>query len=179
MAFSFSNTTGAARNNKGFTLIELLIVIAIIAVLSVLGMTAYSLGIHRAKVARALGDMNRIAKAAAELGLDTGFTMNDQPYENCVANVEGLVTDTSQTGLVTNTPAVYPSSWKGPYLPKVPLDPWGQQYIIDPDYRCDYFPDVCNGLSDTAVSVLHSGGPNKSTINEYDSDNIALILCNE
>ncbi len=54
---------GYAQGKRGFTLIELLVVISIIAILSVIGMTAYGNVQKSARDARRRGDIDAITKA--------------------------------------------------------------------------------------------------------------------
>ena len=58
------------------------------------------------------------------------------------------------------------SFWKGPYLKKVPLDPWGMPYFFDPDYTID----------GKACPVVGSFGPNRVGQNLYDSDDIYVRM---
>ena len=56
--------------------------------------------------------------------------------------------------------------WQGPYLPAVPLDPWGSPYFFDPDYMID-------GVNMVVVGSL---GPNRTGANRYDEDNLYAVL---
>ena len=58
--------------------------------------------------------------------------------------------------------------WTGPYLDEMPVDPWGNDYFFDPDYRIDGVKQM----------VIGSSGPNGSGLNVYDEDNIIIILSN-
>jgi hypothetical protein len=58
------------------------------------------------------------------------------------------------------------SGWTGPYLTSVPTDPWGNNYFLDEDYDIDGVDYV----------VIGSFGPNGVGPNNYDADNIIIIL---
>ena len=67
-------------------------------------------------------------------------------------------------GLLT-TNGSFPN-WNGPYLPSIPLDPWGNNYFFDSDY-------LVNGHNRV---VIGSFGPNGVGPNVYDSDDVIKII---
>lgn len=151
--------------------------------------------IHRGRTARAEGDLSNLAKASIQLGLDTSYHINKLPYDDCVTTDaeysavpspkgtqnEAIITDTGLIGLRNNSASAYPN-WKGPYIEQIPTDPWGNAYMVDPDYDCSYFPETCDGIT-TLAKVFVSGGPNGSgmpaSAADYDEDNIVVVLCSE
>jgi prepilin-type N-terminal cleavage/methylation domain-containing protein len=185
--------------SKGFTLIELLVVVAIIGVLSALGMWAYMLGIDRAKNAKAQSDLNRLAKAIAQLNVDTGFMPNKESVATCDksgAIVNGAAGNSiffspghpslQRSGLWANfstelgstAPAV--STWKGPYMDgninDVALDPWGNPYEYDGDYICKAEVKGCERYVGTLDNdrALISWGKDETV---YTADDIAYVFC--
>jgi prepilin-type N-terminal cleavage/methylation domain-containing protein len=189
-----------SSRSKGFTLIELLIVVAIIGVLSGLGIWAYMLGIDRAKNARAQSDLNRLAKAIAQLNVDTGLMPNKESVSTCDKSggiISGAAPGNSiffspghqslnRSGLWNNFanndgstgPAV--TSWKGPYMDgdisQVPLDPWGNPYEYDGDYICKADVKGCERYIGTLDNdrALISWGKDKIV---YTADDIAYVFC--
>lgn len=97
--------------NKGFTLIELLIVVAVIALLSVLGIWAYKNQLLKARDAQRKNDMRKIQLAVEEYEKD-----ND-----CYPDEELVVCKPDNTGLQ-------------PYLQEIPCDPLtGESYEYEPE----------------------------------------------
>lgn len=101
---------GTAR--KGFTLIELLVVILIIAILAALIVPRLVSRTGQAKIAKAQADI------ATLRGLIDQFRIDCDRYPT---NDEGL-------GALTTPPSDV-QGWKGPYLEKLPQDPWNHDYI--------------------------------------------------
>ena len=54
---------------------------------------------------------------------------------NIQGNAETWDLTTSSAGILSAGSAY--ANWQGPYAPEVPLDPWGNKYFFDPDYRID------------------------------------------
>jgi len=109
---------------KGFTLVELMLVVIIISVLVAMVVPRMS---GRSEQARAA-----VAKADIDLNIATGLKL----YE-----LDNGVFPTTEEGL--NALLTAPSSaknWKGPYVEKEPLDPWGNpyQYKSPGTNRLDY-----------------------------------------
>ena len=166
------------RVKKGFTLIELLVVISIMSLLASIILASLNSAREKARIARARADLAEIRKAIALLETDTNQDPNHRDLTTCIQDPEVFLDD--PVGGIQSTDGSFPG-WNGPYMTKVPLDPWGGRYIFDPDYYCGQSGTIelgCEGLAvNTVTRAIHSGGPNKSQINGYDGDNIVLILC--
>lgn len=97
---------------KGFTLIELMLVVIIIGALVAMVMPRLTGRGEQARVAAAKADIQaNIATALKLYELDNGEFPSTE---------EGL-------GALLNKPASK-NSWRGPYLEKSPIDPWGREY---------------------------------------------------
>jgi general secretion pathway protein G len=112
------------NNKKAFTLIELLLVVIIIGVLT--AMVAPRLT-GRGEEAR-----RSVAKADIEINIPTALKMYELDNGAFPTTEEGLDALISAPSSATN--------WKGPYLEKEPLDPWGNtyQYTSPGTNRMDY-----------------------------------------
>lgn len=102
----------AMKMEKGFTLIELMLVVVIIGALVAMVMPRLTGRGEQARVAAAKADIEaNIATALKLYELDNGAFPS---------TAEGLAALLQK---VSNAPG-----WKGPYLEKKPLDPWGREY---------------------------------------------------
>jgi general secretion pathway protein G len=112
------------NKKKAFTLIELLLVVIIIGVLT--AMVAPRLT-GRGEEAR-----RSVAKADIEINIPTALKMYELDNGAFPTTEEGLDALISAPSSATN--------WKGPYLEKQPLDPWGNsyQYTSPGTNRMDY-----------------------------------------
>ncbi|MDD4899805.1 MAG: type II secretion system major pseudopilin GspG [Candidatus Omnitrophica bacterium] len=97
---------------KGFTLVELMLVVIIIGVLVAMVVPRM---VGRSEQAR-----SEVAKADVNLNIATALKL----YE--LDNGAFPTTDEGLNALLA-APASAPN-WKGPYLEKKPLDPWGKEY---------------------------------------------------
>ncbi|BDQ38450.1 type II secretion system protein GspG [Pseudodesulfovibrio nedwellii] len=104
------------QGREGFTLIELMVVIVILGVLAGLIVPQFMDEPQKARVVKAKMQMESISTSLKKFYIDNGF------YPTTEQGLEALVRKPS-TG---RTPKNYASSG---YLPKVPKDPWGTQYI--------------------------------------------------
>ncbi len=170
----------------GFTLIELLIVIAILGILSVVVFTSLQSAREGARSAAAVQQLQKIYDAIRFQHIDTGLYPNNltylcEPLDEISSTNEFRISDPS-TGLVTNGRGW--AGWGGPYMATIPLDPWGNEYYFDDDYRCLAETLGCNGVEDPSgrlnSSAIVSCGPNgvvSSGSCSYDADNIVFVLC--
>ncbi|MEW5803541.1 MAG: type II secretion system major pseudopilin GspG [bacterium] len=101
-------------DRRGFTLIELLIVMIIIGLLAALVGPKMFGKVDKARIQAAQGQI-----ALFETALDT-YRLDNMRYPS---NLEDLVTNPEGSG----------GTWDGPYVKKLPKDPWGHDYY----YTCD------------------------------------------
>ena len=99
---------------RAFTLVEILLVVVIISILAALVIPRIAGSSERARVTAATADINGgIKSALGAYEVDNGF------YPHSLQDL-----------LVQPATA---KNWHGPYLDKLPTDPWGNPYIY-------YFP---------------------------------------
>jgi general secretion pathway protein G len=158
--------------NRGFTYIELLVVIGIIALLSTIIFTSLRSAKEKAQIAKAQGELQQLQLAILLLHDDTDLYPGKQTLAPCVQNPE-VYLNTDAAG-IQSTDGGFPD-WNGPYMNRVPLDPWGTNYYYDPDYTCGPNTLGCNGLSEI-VRAIQSFGPDK-TQTYGNGDDIVIVLC--
>jgi general secretion pathway protein G len=106
-------------SDKGFTLVEIMLVVIIIAALAAMIMPRLAGRSEEAKVARAQ------AEISSNIGL--GLKLYELDNGNYPTTEQGL---NALQAKPSTEPA--PQNWKGPYLEKKPIDPWGRPY----QYKC-------------------------------------------
>ena len=107
------------RSQDGFTLIELMVVILIIGLLATIVVQNLRSATDKAKRVKAQADISQLKSALDRYYLDAGS------YPTTEQGLAALIAAPS-TG---NDPA----DWSGPYIEKIPPDPWGHQYIYQSD----------------------------------------------
>jgi general secretion pathway protein G len=147
----------------GFTLVEIMIVVAIIAVLATIAIASMVRVRRMTRETVALNDLRIISDAIETLATETSRWPGGIPCDQ-EANPEIWNLTLPYAGLMA-TDGAFPK-WNGPYLRRIPLDPWGMPYFFDPDYRIGgrYYP------------VVGSFGPDKWGRNRYNEDDIYVIL---
>lgn len=102
------------NTRSGFSLLEIMVVLVIIAVLMALVVPNV---INRPDEARATAAKADLQSIAASLDL---YKLDNYAYPTTQQGLEALV----------SKPTVSPSpnNWKGSYLKKLPVDPWGNPY---------------------------------------------------
>lgn len=148
---------------SGFTLVEIAVVTMIIGLLATLGSLAIMKSVQNSRIKQAETELSMMSAAVLQLAWDTGKWPNGQP-RTTAGSTEMWDISLSSCGLM-NTDGNY-SDWKGPYYGGEIMDPWGNPYFFDPDYKIDHVDHV----------VVGSFGPNGVGPNDYDSDDIYVLL---
>ncbi len=101
------------RRSGGFTLVEMLLVLVILATLAAIVIPKMAGRSQQAKVTAAASQIQSFKTALDSFEVDNGYYPKG-------GNLNDLV---NQPNGATN--------WKGPYLERIPLDPWGNPYTYD------------------------------------------------
>jgi general secretion pathway protein G len=104
------------HGSRGFTLIEIMVVVVILGILAAIVVPRLLSRPDEAKVTKAKVDMKGIEEALGLFKLDTGF------YPSTDQGLKALV-EKPTTGMI---PTKY--SVDG-YLKRLPVDPWGNNYV--------------------------------------------------
>lgn len=181
--------------NHGFTLIELLVVIAIISVLATMGVVFANYARNQARIGKARHDVAEIYTAISILANDSGEWPGHQTVNaiNSAANNEICGEDINsmacavklsdpESGLITTDGGF--SNWSGPYMKRLPTDPWGREYFLDTDYIIDIDdnPSGCGGGGNSDAVVVGSYGPDEQGVpsggapGSYGCDDIIKII---
>ena len=125
---------------RAFTLVEMLLVVTIIGILAALVIPKIVGRSEQARATAAHADLSAIKTALDAFEVDNGY------YPK---SLQDLVAAPSNA-----------KNWHGPYLDKLPSDPWGNNYTY-------YFPGKHNGSSYDLLSV----GPDAKEGTEDDVGN--------
>jgi len=102
------------QNIKGFTLIEVMVVVVILGILAAVVVPNIMDKPGEARVSKAKQDVRALEEALNRYKLDNyDYPSTEQGLDSLVKKPEG-------------TPE--PKRWKGPYVKKVPNDPWQNPY---------------------------------------------------
>lgn len=104
------------RGERGFTLLELMIVIVILGALGAVVAPMLMDEPEKARVAQAKLQIENFSTAIKKFYLDNGF------YPSSDQGLDALV----EKPLSGRTPRNYPENG---YISKIPLDPWGNEYV--------------------------------------------------
>ncbi|HAJ56321.1 MAG TPA: type II secretion system protein GspG [Candidatus Omnitrophica bacterium] len=99
-------------NKKGFTLIEIMLVVIILGILAAM------------VVPRLTGRSDEARRSVAKTDIESNLALAIDLYEVDTGSYPDSLEDLSRAPSGA-------SSWKGPYLKKKPLDPWGRQYAYN------------------------------------------------
>ncbi|WP_371187734.1 type II secretion system major pseudopilin GspG [Thalassotalea maritima] len=145
------------RNARGFTLFEIMIVIVILGLLGAMVLPNVMGNLDRANVQKAISDVQALEKALITYKADNfNFPTTEQ-------GLEALVEPTD----IEPTPRRF---LEGGYISSLPLDPWGNDYIlISPGEfgRYDVFsagedgePGTDDDIGNWNIKQWQEGGPN-------------------
>lgn len=172
------------RGEAGFTLVEVIVIVAVLAIVAGIVAPMIFKQIDESKVTRAEADCKSIGSAVLTFRKDVGIWPNlvnqgagcvpgisllkgsgqfpqkltDQGYDTEAAlNLTDVVGTDSQNCYNVD-------KFKGPYLPRIESDPWGNAYVINagnfpvdgqPVFVVSAGPD---GIIDTAVDAQSASG---------------------
>jgi general secretion pathway protein G len=111
-----TNSERILGNSRGFTLIEIMVVVVILGILAAIVVPRLMGRPEQARRTRAGVDIKSLEEALGLYKLDNGF------YPSTEQGLQALVTK-PDTGRI---PTHYHD---GGYLKKVPVDPWGHDYV--------------------------------------------------
>jgi len=101
------------RRRRGFTLIEVLLVLVILVILgSLVGIQIRSA--HKKGLANAARSQIGLFKTPLE-----SYALDMGDFPSASAGLQALASSSGDS---------QSSKWQGPYMEKVPLDPWGRDY---------------------------------------------------
>ncbi len=117
---------GIRRNTSGFTLIEIMVVVFILALLA---------GIVVPKIMGRTDEARRTTSKLQIKNIEQGlhlYKLDNGIYPSTEQGLQSLV--------MRPTIGVIPMRWReGGYLPKIPKDPWGNEYVyMSPSSHGDY-----------------------------------------
>jgi general secretion pathway protein G len=148
---------------NGFTLIEILIVVAIVGLLATMGALSVMTSVNNGRIKGAETELQLLSAAVLQMAWDTGKWPNQRARNNG-GSTEIWDISGDSSGLFGAVDSY--DNWKGPYYNGESLDPWGNPYFFDPDYRVGGVNHV----------VVGSFGPNGKGRNLYDSDDVYVLL---
>jgi general secretion pathway protein G len=106
-------------SQAGFTLIELMVVILIIGLLATIVVQNLRSATDKAKRVKAQADISQLKSALDRYYLDAGS------YPTTDQGLPALVAAPSSGN--------DPRDWSGPYIERLPVDPWGHPYVYQSD----------------------------------------------
>ena len=100
------------QSKKGFTLVELMLVVIIIGILVAMVMPRLAGRTEQARIGAARADIEMNIGSALDL-----YELDNGAYPTSAEGLQALLAEPSGA-----------PNWRGPYLKKKPLDPWGNPY---------------------------------------------------
>ena len=110
-----------STRGKGFTLVELLIVIIVIAILAAIAIPKFATSTQRSKEASLRKCLRILREAGDRCEADTGLTVDATDLLR--SSAPGFGWKRGQMGTAWPKIAIDPTSWKGPYLDAIPVNP--------------------------------------------------------
>lgn len=123
--------------NKAFSFVEMIIILAVMGILSAVLVPLVGQHMSASSITRAQADVVTLTHALERFQLDTGVTptrgVGASPSDNDATQMPlttGGATPNIAAHLISNSLIVPYNNWNGPYLPKMPIDPWDQGYQV-------------------------------------------------
>ncbi len=157
------------KRQNGFTLIEIMVTVGIIGLLAVLASVTMSKARNSSLQKQTETELRFLSAAILQMAWDTGRWPN-QAIRTTPGSTEVWDLSPGSCGLLSNDGSY--ENWKGPYYEGDFHDAWWSAkedhrvYFFDPDYLIDGVNHV----------VVGSFGPNGEGRNQYDSDDIYILL---
>jgi prepilin-type N-terminal cleavage/methylation domain-containing protein len=148
---------------RGFTFIEIMIVTSVVGLMAALASMLVVSGINKSRISKATVELNMISAGVLQLAWDSGRWPNAQARTSA-GSVEIWDISGDSSGILGSNGSY--NDWRGPYYGETTIDPWGNPYFFDPDYKIDGVDRI----------VVGSFGPNGKGRNLYDSDDIYVLL---
>lgn len=149
-------STRQRRSRSAFTLIEIMVVVAILGILASVLVLKLKGRTDDAKVSVARSDIATVVTALEQFQLDMGRYPTTEEGLNALVTAPAAEETDTETGAAGGT-------WKGPYLNKVPVDPWGRAYV----YEC---PGTVNVDGYDLLSYGKDGVEAGEDIDPYNAD---------
>lgn len=116
MIYSMIRSRNRLRHSSGFTLVEIMLVVIVIGILAAMVVPRLAGRSDQAREAAARTDIDANIAAALDL-----FEMDTGAYPTTEEGLEALRRKPSDPATA--------DKWRGPYLKKMPKDPWGNSYV--------------------------------------------------
>jgi general secretion pathway protein G len=133
----------ASTSKSAFTLVELLIVCIILAVLAATIIPQFFGATKDAKVSAAKSDVSELGSA----------------LERFYINMDRYPTSDEGLAVLTDPPSDAGTKWRGPYIKKLRMDPWGNpyQYAYPGTHNASSYDIWSKGASSNAGGDKDSG----------------------
>ena len=151
----------------GFTLVEVIVIVAILAILAGILVPMIFSQIDEARIARAESDAKSISSAMLAFRKDVAVWPNqagpdcnpsitllhgggNEPASLAAAGFNTTSKERIMNSLMRDNQECYDTTlYKGPYLPQVEADPWGNHYFL-----------AANNFNNDSPVFILSAGPN-------------------
>ncbi len=109
---SFENASPRVAAQRAFTMIEIMVVVIVIAILAAIIMPQFIGTTDDAKISTAKANVAELASAIQRFNL----------------NLDRFPTTEEGLKVLLTAPTGEENKWRGPYVDKIPIDPWGNPF---------------------------------------------------